>query len=555
MTFEESLSLLYQTSTDDYDGLQKVYKTWSALPDEEATVNRLYDQYFTAILTLLERHGSSPEEASGWFQKTIKRQRCVHADVDTDTLHAYKFVTAFSSGCYLASWTSKKAAETRLKEQHLPHLDLIEKALSRSDFLITPHPLGTSTGKWGDIVASMLSLYARHLKADEESTRILLDAARLAHRFYHAFPDQNDIFITNYLAQGADPLGDTIELIRFYFLQRNDGCGGPMENLASEMLGIYAEKSNFFCKNSAEILRGVLVDAGDWPPQAVKTFVSDLVLGSLNLSPLSQQMALDAACSERDRRRGLISRLTTNTEQSRRVKLERYVAEGESTLLLIEKNFAEWDARRKAPGIQRLSVSATTRKALKVIAEKVPTSQKVVIEDVLQKAAARAAYPKKFPMPVPSQNQFSDVGLKLLVIEELMYQRRLLTPVFDVHEFVKEFDKREISIESDGYEIIPEVLQYFRNLPIPAELLAQVEHLHQSSGLDGGSELIYQIYPFWDPGCGDEPIKVTNKAIADLQLLPNLRCISGLENSQPDIKLLQALQAGGIALVSEEDAL
>lgn len=63
-------------------------------------------------------------------------------------------------------------------------------------------------------------------------------------------------------------------------------------------------------------------------------------------------------------------------------------------------------------------------------------------------------------------------------------------------------------------------------------MLAKVERLHQSSGLDGGPRYIEHLHPFWDPGAGDGPVPVTAKAVADLDLLPNLTRFSGLENSK-----------------------
>ncbi|TKW68608.1 MAG: hypothetical protein DI616_01020 [Paracoccus denitrificans] len=101
--------------------------------------------------------------------------------------------------------------------------------------------------------------------------------------------------------------------------------------------------------------------------------------------------------------------------------------------------------------------------------------------------------------------------------------------------------------------MIPEAETYFRNLAIPEHLLASIESLHLSSGLGGGSKVMYQLWPFWDPGCGDDAIPVTEEAAGDLDLLPNLRVITGLENGKPGPVLLQALKARGIALRPEED--
>ena len=145
-----------------------------------------------------------------------------------------------------------------------------------------------------------------------------------------------------------------------------------------------------------------------------------------------------------------------------------------------------------------------------------------------------------------------------MVIDELMYDQKCLLPIFDIRLFAEEWTKREISIEDDGYDIIPEARTYFKNLAIPDELLVHVEVLTQQSGLDGGGGVIQQMFPFWDPGAGDGPVPVTNKAVADLDLLPNLKCVVGLEhevNKPKPLKLMQELEKRGINIVHESAAL
>ena len=136
---------------------------------------------------------------------------------------------------------------------------------------------------------------------------------------------------------------------------------------------------------------------------------------------------------------------------------------------------------------------------------------------------------------------FRDFNFKLLVIEELMYRQEILLPKFDLDLFAKEYIKREIDREEDGYECIAEVKKYFKNVEIPMTLLEKVTQLYQDSGLGGGAVFLEHMHPFWDPGMGDEVPKVTNKVIDDLALLPNLTKIIGLENSEPSKKLLNAL--------------
>ena len=78
--------------------------------------------------------------------------------------------------------------------------------------------------------------------------------------------------------------------------------------------------------------------------------------------------------------------------------------------------------------------------------------------------------------------QFKDFNFKLAVIERLMYQRDLLTPRFDVYDFAAAYTARQIDIEEEGYDIIPEVQAYFEQLDIPAELLPLIEEIDMDGG-------------------------------------------------------------------------
>jgi len=60
--------------------------------------------------------------------------------------------------------------------------------------------------------------------------------------------------------------------------------------------------------------------------------------------------------------------------------------------------------------------------------------------------------------------QFKDFNFKLAVIQRLMYEQNVLTPRFDVYEFVERYTARHIDIEKEGYGVIPEVRRYFKQL-------------------------------------------------------------------------------------------
>lgn len=86
--------------------------------------------------------------------------------------------------------------------------------------------------------------------------------------------------------------------------------------------------------------------------------------------------------------------------------------------------------------------------------------------------------------------QFKDFNFKLAVIERLMYEQGVLTPRFDVYEFVKGYTARQIDIEEEGYDIIPEVRAYFEQLDIPAELLPLIQEINQ----DGGDAIYGELF-------------------------------------------------------------
>jgi hypothetical protein len=118
-------------------------------------------------------------------------------------------------------------------------------------------------------------------------------------------------------------------------------------------------------------------------------------------------------------------------------------------------------------------------------------------------------------IPVDGKNQFEDLNFKLLVIEKLMYRDALLTPRFDIHEFARLYTGREILIDDEGYESIPEALAWFEGILIPDELLGAIEEL----GFNPAAEVYSQIQPFWD----GESEEFDPKSIEDLDKLPNLR--------------------------------
>jgi len=113
------------------------------------------------------------------------------------------------------------------------------------------------------------------------------------------------------------------------------------------------------------------------------------------------------------------------------------------------------------------------------------------------------------------QITFVDFGFKLSIIQELMYNKKLIKPKFDLFEFVIWYSKREIDLEEEGYEPIKEVTQYFKDLPIPKRLASEITEIYQ----DGGNDIYMQLLRFgegWEDYWDIESAK-------DAEQFPNLK--------------------------------
>jgi len=143
----------------------------------------------------------------------------------------------------------------------------------------------------------------------------------------------------------------------------------------------------------------------------------------------------------------------------------------------------------------------------------------------------------KYKLTTGSKNaiQFQDFNFKLLVIEELMYNKELLQPKFDVYEFAQLYKQREIKIDNEGYDPIPEVIQYFESLEIDKILAEEVTELYQ----DGGNNIYGNMIPFWSGEDGYFDIRTYE----DIKHFSNLKKITVFGAATEEI---QAFKAKGI---------
>jgi hypothetical protein len=111
--------------------------------------------------------------------------------------------------------------------------------------------------------------------------------------------------------------------------------------------------------------------------------------------------------------------------------------------------------------------------------------------------------------------EFQDFNFKLAVVQVLMYEKYLLKPEFDVHQFVERYTAREIDVDAEGYHIIPEVKEYFERLEIDQKYAGEITEIYQ----DGGNDVYMHICPFWS---GESDI-FNIKSFEDVDQFRNLK--------------------------------
>ncbi|WP_326952591.1 DUF6892 domain-containing protein [Amycolatopsis sp. NBC_01286] len=133
---------------------------------------------------------------------------------------------------------------------------------------------------------------------------------------------------------------------------------------------------------------------------------------------------------------------------------------------------------------------------------------------------------------------FTDFNLKLIVVEQLMYTDKTLTPAFRIADVLGVTDTWEHTYQRGlAHQVVPEAREYFEALEIGDGLLATVTELV----MDGGLRVYQECAPIWDGE--DELFDVSS--LDDLALLPNLRRVVGSEFLGP--RLREVLRSRGVA--------
>lgn len=129
---------------------------------------------------------------------------------------------------------------------------------------------------------------------------------------------------------------------------------------------------------------------------------------------------------------------------------------------------------------------------------------------------------------------FEDFGFKLVVINSLLEKETSFS------DKLEEMNEKYVDMyEGDGFECIPEMVEFFENLNLTKEDLSLVTELC----FDGGEEIYFMIMPDYD-GESDE---FDVKSIGGFEKLPNLRQVEYI--SMCSEELMDEFKVKGIEVI------
>ena len=111
---------------------------------------------------------------------------------------------------------------------------------------------------------------------------------------------------------------------------------------------------------------------------------------------------------------------------------------------------------------------------------------------------------------------FSDVNLKLAVMSALLDAKAL--DLGTPEQLATHVLSRPVDLEKEGYELIPEALDYLARFPLSDDLLASVESME----FDGGATIYPFAWYFW----GGEEDAFDIKDLSGIRFCPNLKSLS-----------------------------
>lgn len=135
--------------------------------------------------------------------------------------------------------------------------------------------------------------------------------------------------------------------------------------------------------------------------------------------------------------------------------------------------------------------------------------------------------------------EFVDPNFKLLVLEHLMFEAKVIEPAFRIEGFVAAWKERDIDLTEEGYdEPIAEVAAWFAAYPIDRKHLKKVRSLAQHPGT-----VLHGVFPHWTGE--DDTFAITSAE--DAKHLPSLEEIRLFSRSpRRDKKLARDFAVSGV---------
>lgn len=419
---------------------------------------------------------------------------------------------------------------SHIPKQFLPDFKtLIPSLLEVEDFNIIESQSYTKQGNVGDIIASVFGIFSVCISNYQKVPGLMANLSSYVKPFAEKHPNNGHYSMLDALENHEQPIEETAAILAI--LIKKQAENGLLSNILRDVIHPFS-KDNFYHKNGTNIMESVLQQITPIS-QEHKNWLLQQVLQRLgiNTKNKAQQIAEHTV---------VLERLLKNSEQFK-MGIESRTKE----VTQLKTNFENLQQNNWKKAYKKLAVSPKNKKLFETLAKHYKNLENTqLIIQLLADAKAFKARPKHYNLNQKPTVVFKDLHFKLWVIETLMYEQNLLQPKFNLNTLAEEHTAREINREDDGYAVIPEVKKYFKNLDIPHELLQKVTVLTVSYL----SETYNHLWPFCDPGSGDQLLPVSNKMIDDLALVPNLNKIVGIEELNPSTKVLKALHNKGIIL-------
>ncbi|MEO9338639.1 hypothetical protein ABFT80_14455 [Mesorhizobium sp. SB112] len=148
-------------------------------------------------------------------------------------------------------------------------------------------------------------------------------------------------------------------------------------------------------------------------------------------------------------------------------------------------------------------------------------------------AEYREAYAPPYASPSGRPGApFADVNFKLIVLSSLVERKALNlgTP----QDLASHVLQRDVDLEEEGYDLMPEVLDYLARYPLTEEMLAQVDSIR----FDAGNKLYRFAWHYW--GGADDTFDVSD--MGGIDLCPNITSVSATSMiERTDIRKLSPL--------------